>query len=42
VDSTQAGNPPIPAPVPAPDPTFVQPPQGAGPLFFSGRIGDDD
>ena len=30
----------VPAPVPEPDPTFVQPPQGAGPLFFSGKIGD--
>ncbi len=29
----------VPAPVPAPDPTFVQPPQGAGPKFFSGHIG---
>ncbi len=28
----------IPAPVPEPDPTFVQPPQGAGPKFFSGII----
>jgi hypothetical protein len=32
--------PEVPAPVPAPDPTFVQPPQGAGPKFFSGKIGD--
>ena len=43
VDSTkQVGGsyPPIPAPVPEPDPTFVQPPQGAGPKFFSGWIGD--
>lgn len=39
VDSTKAGNPPVPAPVPEPDPTFVQPPQGAGPGFFSGSIG---
>jgi len=39
VDSTQANNPPVPAPVPEPDPTFVQPPQGAGPDFFSGSIG---
>ncbi len=30
--------PTIPAPVPEPDPTFVQPPQGAGPTFFSGII----
>jgi len=28
----------IPAPVPEPDETFVQPPQGAGPEFFSGFI----
>ena len=41
VDSTQADNPPVPAPVAAPDPTFVQPPQGAGPEFFSGSIGHD-
>jgi hypothetical protein len=42
VDSRQqvAGEyPAIPAPVPAPDPTFVQPPQGAGPKFFSGHLG---
>lgn len=39
VDSTKVGNPPVPAPVPEPDPTFVQPPQGAGPKFFSGSIG---
>ena len=41
VDSTkQVGGsyPAIPAPVPQPDPTFVQPPQGAGPMFFSGSI----
>ena len=31
--------PPTPAPVPAYDPTFVQPPQGAGPEFFSGHLG---
>jgi hypothetical protein len=30
--------PTVPAPVPEPDPTFVQPPQGAGPEFFSGRV----
>jgi 2',3'-cyclic-nucleotide 2'-phosphodiesterase (5'-nucleotidase family) len=30
---------PATAPVPEPDPTFVQPPQGAGPNFFSGWIG---
>lgn len=41
VDSTQPGNPPVAAPVPSPDPTFVQPPQGAGPEFLSGRVGDD-
>jgi len=40
VDSTQAGNPPTAAPVAQPDPTFVQPPQGAGPTFLSGRVGD--
>jgi hypothetical protein len=43
VDSRkQAGGvyPAVPAPVPEPDPTFVQPPQGAGPEFFSGHIGD--
>jgi hypothetical protein len=28
----------VPAPVPEPDPTFVQPPQGAGPAFFSGQV----
>jgi sulfur-oxidizing protein SoxB len=28
----------ISAPVPEPDPTFVQPPQGAGPTFFSGQV----
>lgn len=32
--------PPVPAPVPEPDPNFVQPPQGAGPEFFSGTIGN--
>jgi 2',3'-cyclic-nucleotide 2'-phosphodiesterase (5'-nucleotidase family) len=42
VDSSVAGNPEVPAPVPAYDPTFVQPPQGAGPMFFSGSIGDQD
>ncbi len=36
VDSTVAGNPPIPAPVSAIDPTLIQPPEGAGPLFFGG------
>lgn len=40
VDSTLAAHPPVPAPVSAPDPTFVQPPQGAGPMFFSGMVGD--
>ena len=29
----------VPAPVPDYDPTFVQPPQGAGPMFFSGSLG---
>ncbi len=37
VDSTRPGNPPVPAPVSAIDPTFIQPPEGAGPDFF-GRI----
>lgn len=41
VDSTQAGNPPVPPPIPEPDPTFVQPPQGAGPKFFSGSLRHD-
>ena len=40
VDSTQAGNPPMAPPVAEPDPSFVQPPQGAGPKFLSGRVGD--
>ncbi|WJW75740.1 5'-nucleotidase C-terminal domain-containing protein [Thiohalobacter sp. IOR34] len=39
VDSTREGNPPVPPPVPEPDPTFVQPPQGAGPVFLSGVLG---
>ncbi|MBW1819328.1 MAG: 5'-nucleotidase C-terminal domain-containing protein [Deltaproteobacteria bacterium] len=38
--NTSGGYDEVPAPVPDPDPTFVQPPQGAGPLFFSGNIGD--
>jgi 2',3'-cyclic-nucleotide 2'-phosphodiesterase (5'-nucleotidase family) len=41
VDSTQPGNPAVPPPVAEPDPTLVQPPQGAGPMFFSGRIGGE-
>lgn len=32
--------PEVPPPVPEPDPTFVQPPQGAGPEFFSGITSD--
>ncbi|VAW80330.1 hypothetical protein MNBD_GAMMA15-1383 [hydrothermal vent metagenome] len=36
VDSTVAGNPPVPAPVSAIDPTLIQPPEGAGPAFFGG------
>ncbi len=40
VDSTQAGNPPVPAPVSGIDPTLIQPPEGAGPRFFYGPIGD--
>ncbi len=39
VDSTQFGNPPIPAPVSAIDPTLIQPPEGAGPAFFGGISG---
>ncbi len=42
VDSTTVGNPEVNPPVPAYDPTLVQPPQGAGPTFFSGIIGDHD
>lgn len=34
VDSTKAGNPSVPPPVAEPDPSLVQPPQGAGPMFF--------
>ncbi|HHJ13711.1 MAG TPA: hypothetical protein ENJ79_04945 [Gammaproteobacteria bacterium] len=42
VDSTRAGNPPVPAPVSAIDPTLIQLPEGAGPAFFGGvkAIGD--
>jgi 2',3'-cyclic-nucleotide 2'-phosphodiesterase (5'-nucleotidase family) len=46
VDSRLAGNPgqdedlQIGQPDNTPDPTFVQPPFGAGPSFFSGRIGE--
>ena len=36
VDSTVAGNPPVPAPVSTIDPTLIQPPEGAGPAFLSG------
>ncbi len=36
VDSTIAGNPPVPAPVSAIDPTLIQMPEGAGPSFFGG------
>jgi len=36
VDSTIAGNPPVPAPVSAIDPTLIQMPEGAGPAFFGG------
>ncbi len=48
VDSTTAGNPAesesvqIGQPGNTPDVTFVQPPFGAGPTFFSGNIGEDD
>lgn len=41
VDSTQDGYPVVPPPVAKPDPTFVQPPQGAGPTFFSGIIEEE-
>ncbi len=47
VDSTVAGNPEVdPAsqiaqPDNTPDTTLVQPPFGAGPQFFSGKLGDD-
>ncbi len=40
VDSTIAGNPPVPAPVSEIDPSLIQPPEGAGPKFFSGIIGN--
>ena len=40
VDSTVAGNPPIPRPVSTIDPTLVQLPEGAGPRFMSGIISD--
>ncbi|VAX13127.1 5'-nucleotidase [hydrothermal vent metagenome] len=40
VDSTRVGNPPVPAPVSKIDPTLIQPPEGAGPKFFSGIIGN--
>jgi len=39
VDSTVAGNPPVPAPVSAIDPTLIQMPEGAGPRFFGGISG---
>ena len=48
VDSKTAGNPAqleseqIGQPDNTPDTTFVQPPYGAGPTFFSGHIGHDD
>ncbi len=40
VNSTVAGNPPVPRPVSAIDPTLVQMPEGAGPRFMSGIISD--
>ncbi|WP_297527438.1 bifunctional metallophosphatase/5'-nucleotidase [Thiohalobacter sp.] len=40
VDSTQAGNPPVPAPVSEIDPTLIQPPEGAGPKFYYGLLND--
>jgi hypothetical protein len=33
VNSLRANYPPVPPPVARPDPTFVQPPQGAGPDY---------
>jgi len=46
VDSRVAGNPPVPAPVSAIDPTLIQLPEGAGPSFFGGvgavNVNDDD
>ena len=42
VDSTTPGNPEVPPPVPAYDETLVQPPQGAGPKFFSGVVGSHE
>ena len=39
VDSTDPALPLVEPPVPAYDPTLVQPPQGAGPTFFSGSVG---
>ncbi len=39
VDSTVAGNPAVAAPVSDVDSSFIQPIQGAGPMFFSGSIG---
>jgi hypothetical protein len=42
VDSTDPALPLVEPPVPAYDPTLVQPPQGAGPMFFSGSIGHHD
>ncbi|UCE77371.1 MAG: hypothetical protein JSU62_04020, partial [Gammaproteobacteria bacterium] len=42
VDSTDPALPLVDPPVPAYDPTLVQPPQGAGPRFFSGSIGHHD
>jgi len=48
VNSMNSGNPPqdeseqIGQPDNTPDTTFVQPPFGAGPTFFSGHIGHDD
>ena len=42
VDSTDPALPAVEPPVPAYDPTLVQPPQGAGPAFFSGSIGHHD
>lgn len=38
VDSTVAGNPPVAAPVSVIDPSLIQPPEGAGPVFMSGIV----
>ncbi len=40
VDSTVAGDPPVPHPVSKIDPTLIQMPEGAGPAFMSGIVND--